>query len=65
MYGYHKVWRDSLRKFERHDIDMPPVELDTTGFWLSFQPDVAGLITSKGLDFAAGAHAASHAVSRM
>lgn len=60
FHAYRLKSRD--RVLATHNLDLPPVEMDTVALWLVLEPDLASRI---GRDFAGGLHAAEHALIHM
>jgi ATP-dependent helicase YprA (DUF1998 family) len=60
--GYTRIWRGSGVAFDRVDLFLPDVQLETEACHLRLPPAARARCAAAGLDFAAGVHAAAHAL---
>ena len=60
--GYQKVRRYSGIPFQFTPLNLPALHLETEGFWVDVPLSVLLELTSRGLDYQGGLHAAGHAV---
>ncbi len=65
IVGYRKIRTHSDETMSAHDIEMPPVTLQTVALWLKLPDRLQGLIGDHKLDFAGGIHAVEHAMISM
>lgn len=62
--GYSKLSLSTGRLLEHGSCSLPPLEYDTTAFWIDLPANVLGLLTRGGHGAAASTHAANHALVR-
>lgn len=61
VFGFFKV--DKRGKIlDSVDVKNPPVIIDSKGFWIDIPMEALNIINSRGLNVAAGIHAAEHAL---
>lgn len=65
IVGYRKIRTHSDETMSAHDIEMPPITLQTVALWLKLPDRLQGLIGDHKLDFAGGIHAVEHAMISM
>ncbi|AKB17982.1 DEAD/DEAH box helicase [Methanosarcina sp. WWM596] len=65
IVGYRKIRTHSDETMSTHDLEMPPVILQTVALWLKLPNRLQELIEMHKLDFAGGIHAVEHAMISM
>lgn len=65
IIGYRKIRTRSDDIMSAHDIEMPPITLQTVALWLKLPDRMQDLIGDHKLDFAGGIHAVEHAMISM
>jgi DEAD/DEAH box helicase domain-containing protein len=65
IIGYRKIRTYSDETMSAHDIEMPPITLQTIALWLKIPERIQRLIGDHKLDFAGGIHAVEHAMISM
>lgn len=65
IVGYRKIRTHSDETMSAHDIEMPPITLQTVALWLKLPDRLQELIGDHKLDFAGGIHAIEHAMISM
>jgi len=65
IVGYRKIQTHSDETMSAHDIEMPPINLQTVALWLKLPDRLQELIGDHKLDFAGGIHAVEHAMISM
>ncbi len=58
--GYHLFEQGTAGAIEKHQLDLPPQELTTTGIWYEWQPDTIRLAGIPDHHLAGALHAAEH-----
>jgi len=59
-FKQYKYFTDEVK--EEHQLDMPPLTLETVSFWLEFPDRFMNLVQNSNLDFAGGIHAIEHTI---
>ncbi|MHC1754748.1 MAG: DEAD/DEAH box helicase [Methanosarcina sp.] len=65
IIGYRKIRTHSDETMSAHDLEMPPIILQTVALWLKLPNRLQELIGEHKLDFAGGIHAVEHAMISM
>lgn len=65
VIGYRKIQSHSNDVMSAHDLEMPPVTLQTMAVWLKLPDRLQEMIGEHKLDFAGGIHAVEHAMISM
>lgn len=65
IIGYRKIRTHSDETMSAHDLEMPPITLQTVALWLKLPGRLQELIEQHKLDFAGGIHAVEHAMISM
>ncbi|WP_300102658.1 DEAD/DEAH box helicase [Methanosarcina sp.] len=65
IIGYRKIRTHSDETMSAHDLEMPPITLQTVALWLKLPNRLQELIEQHKLDFAGGIHAVEHAMISM
>ncbi|AKB29192.1 putative ATP-dependent helicase [Methanosarcina siciliae T4/M] len=65
IIGYRKIRTRSDETMSAHDLEMPPITLQTVALWLKLPNRLQELIEAHKLDFAGGIHAVEHAMISM
>ncbi|KKG12401.1 DEAD/DEAH box helicase [Methanosarcina sp. 2.H.A.1B.4] len=65
IIGYRKIRTHSDETMSAHDLEMPPITLQTVALWLKLPNRLQELIEEHKLDFAGGIHAVEHAMISM
>ena len=63
--GYRKIRTHSDETMSAHEIEMPPITLQTVALWLKLPDRLQEMIGDHKLDFAGGIHAVEHAIISM
>jgi len=65
IIGYRKIRTHSDETMSAHDLEMPPITLQTVALWLKLPNRLQELVEEHKLDFAGGIHAVEHAMISM
>ena len=65
VIGYRKIQTQSNDIMSAHNLEMPPVTLQTMALWLKLPDRLQEMIGEHKLDFAGGIHAVEHAMISM
>ena len=65
VIGYRKIQTQSNDTMSVHNLEMPPVTLQTIALWLKLPNKLQEMIGEHKLDFAGGIHAVEHAMISM
>ena len=65
VIGYRKIQNHSNDIMSAHDLEMPPITLQTMALWLKLPDRLQEMIGDHKLDFAGGIHAVEHAMISM
>ena len=65
VIGYRKIQTQSNDIMSAHNLEMPPVTLQTMALWLKLPNRLQEMIEEHKLDFAGGIHAVEHAIISM
>lgn len=65
VIGYRKIQTQSNDIMSAHNLEMPPVSLQTMAVWLKLPDRLQELVGEHKLDFAGGIHAVEHAMISM
>lgn len=65
VIGYRKIQTQSNDTMSVHNLEMPPVTLQTMALWLKLPNRLQEMIGEHKLDFAGGIHAVEHAMISM
>jgi DEAD/DEAH box helicase domain-containing protein len=65
VIGYRKIQTHSNDIMSAHNLEMPPITLQTMALWLKLPDRLQEIIGEHKLDFAGGIHAVEHAVISM
>lgn len=65
VIGYRKIQTHSNDIMSSHDLEMPPITLQTIALWLKLPERLQEMIGKYKLDFAGGIHAVEHAMISM
>ena len=65
VIGYRKIQTQSNDIMSAHNLEMPPVSLQTMALWLKLPDKLQELVGEHKLDFAGGIHAIEHAMISM
>ena len=65
VIGYRKIQTQSNDTMSVHNLEMPPVTLQTMALWLKLPDRLQEMIEEHKLDFAGGIHAVEHAMISM
>lgn len=65
IIGYRKIRTYNNETMSAHDIEMPPITLQTVALWIKLPDRMQELIGDNKLDFAGGIHAVEHAMISM
>ncbi len=65
VIGYRKIQAQSNDIMSAHNLEMPPVTLQTMALWLKLPNRLQEMIEEHKLDFAGGIHAVEHAIISM
>jgi DEAD/DEAH box helicase domain-containing protein len=65
VIGYRKIQTHSSDTMSSHNLEMPPVTLQTMALWLKLPYRLQEMIGEHKLDFAGGIHAVEHAMISM
>lgn len=65
VIGYRKIQAQSNDIMSAHNLEMPPVNLQTMALWLKLPDRLQEIIGEHKLDFAGGIHAVEHAMISM
>jgi DEAD/DEAH box helicase domain-containing protein len=65
IIGYRKIQNQSNETMSSHDLEMPPVTLQTMALWLKLPDRLQAMVEEHKLDFAGGIHAVEHAMISM
>ena len=65
VIGYRKIQAQSNDIMSAHNLEMPPVTLQTMALWLKLPNRLQEMIEEHKLDFAGGVHAVEHAIISM
>lgn len=65
VIGYRKIQTHSNDIMSAHNLEMPPVTLQTMALWLKLPDRLQELVGEHKLDFAGGIHAVEHAMISM
>jgi DEAD/DEAH box helicase domain-containing protein len=65
VIGYRKIQTQSNDIMSAHNLEMPPVSLQTMAVWLKLPDRLQELVGEHKLDFAGGIHAIEHAMISM
>jgi DEAD/DEAH box helicase domain-containing protein len=65
VIGYRKIQSNSNDIMSAHNLEMPPITLQTMALWLKLPDRLQELIGKHKLDFAGGIHAIEHAMISM
>jgi DEAD/DEAH box helicase domain-containing protein len=65
IIGYRKLQSLSNETMSSHDLEMPPITLQTMALWLKLPNRLQAMVEEHELDFAGGIHASEHAMISM
>ncbi|MCQ1536414.1 DEAD/DEAH box helicase [Methanosarcina sp. KYL-1] len=65
VVGYRKVQTYSNETMSAHELEMPPIALQTVALWLKLPARLQERVEEHKLDFAGGIHAVEHAMISM
>jgi Distinct helicase family with a unique C-terminal domain including a metal-binding cysteine cluster len=65
VIGYRKIQNQSNDIMSAHNLEMPPISLQTMALWLKLPDRLQELVGEHKLDFAGGIHAIEHAMISM
>lgn len=65
VIGYRKIQTHSNDIMSSHDLEMPPITLQTIALWLKLPDRLQEMVGKYKLDFAGGIHAVEHAMISM
>lgn len=65
VIGYRKIQTNSNDIMSAHNLEMPPITLQTMALWLKLPDRIQEMIGKHKLDFAGGIHAVEHAMISM
>ena len=65
VIGYRRIQSHSNDIMSAHDLEMPPITLQTMALWLKLPDILQETIGTHKLDFAGGIHAVEHAMISM
>ncbi len=65
VIGYRKIQSHSNEIMGTHELEMPPVTLETVALWLKLPERLQERVEEHRLDFAGGIHAVEHAMIAM